>query len=50
MLQLYNNSQSVSYLHPNSSKRNMNVTFRLVQGLIQYPQPSEQGRTKMNYK
>ena len=28
----------------------MNVTLCLVQGLIQYHQPSEQGWTKMNYK
>ena len=50
MLQLCNNCQWVSYLHSSGNKSNMNVTFCLVQGLIQYHQASGQGWTKMNYK
>ena len=50
MLQLCNNCQWVSYLHSSGNKRNMNVTFCLVQGLIQYHQPSVQRWIKLNYK
>ena len=50
MLQLCNNCQSGSYLRFSGNKKNLNVTFCLVQGLIQYHQPSGQGWTKMNYK
>ena len=38
MLQLCNNCQWVSYLPSSGNKRNVNVTFCLVQGLIQYHQ------------
>ena len=50
MLQLCNNCQWVSYLRSSGNKRNMNVSFCLVQGLIQYHQPPVQGWTKIHYK
>lgn len=38
------------YLRSRGSKRNMDVTFCLVPGLIQYLHPSKHGWTKINYK